>query len=261
MANRPEPLHQMTDAEFEAMFPAGDDEAPRHYLKARRWPNGVVCPRCGNTKVYELKVRPWNWQCHQCANKGYRFSLIAGTVFGSTNKPLRQWFQIVRLMLISKKRINALEIQRQMGFGSYQTSWSMCRKIRAALIDPQERLGGIVEVDDTWVRAVYDNRHGGKRRRGRGRVGLPKIKGREFSNPTCPAEGRTKATQVLSAVADKHAANVLPIIADIKRAGASTLREIADALNARGVSTPHGTRWYPTSVANVLARANTGVQL
>jgi hypothetical protein len=72
-------------------------------------------------------------------------------------------------------------------------------------------------------------------------------------------QARTKAAVVLSAVADRHAANVLPIIAEIQQAGACTLREIADALNARGVSTPRGRRWHPTSVANVLARAERAV--
>src|SRR6476620_4582918 len=55
--------------------------------------------------------------------------------------------------------------------------------------------------------------------------------------------------------ADQHAANVLPIIRQIKRAGATTLREIANALNARGVQTARGGQWYATTVSNVLARA------
>jgi len=48
---------------------------------------------------------------------------------------------------------------------------------------------------------------------------------------------------------------VLPIIREAQRAGASTLREIADVLNARGIATARGGRWYATSVRNVLARA------
>jgi DNA invertase Pin-like site-specific DNA recombinase len=57
------------------------------------------------------------------------------------------------------------------------------------------------------------------------------------------------------AAADDHAANVLPIIRQIKRAGARTLREIADALNARGVQMARGGQWYAMTVRNVLARA------
>jgi Recombinase len=52
-----------------------------------------------------------------------------------------------------------------------------------------------------------------------------------------------------------HAANVLPIIREIRKAGASTLRDIADALNARGIQTARGGQWHATTVSNVLARA------
>ena len=51
----------------------GDDEAPKAYLKARRWPQGVRCPRCGNPAVYDLPSRKWHWQCEKCAPDGYRF--------------------------------------------------------------------------------------------------------------------------------------------------------------------------------------------
>ena len=41
----------------------------------------------------------------------------------------------------------------------------------------------------------------------------------------------------------------------IQRSGATSLREIAEALNARGISAPRGGQWHATSVRNVLARA------
>jgi transposase-like protein len=164
MAKRPKPVHQMTEGEFEDRFPMGDDETPKAYLKARRWPEGVKCPRCGNPAVYELKSRKWHWQCEKCATDGYRFSVIAGTIFENTNKPLRQWFKVVHLMTTSKKGISALQIQRQMGFGSYETAHSMCHKIRAAMIEPQEKLGGIVEVDETYVGGKDTNRHWNKKK-------------------------------------------------------------------------------------------------
>src|SRR5437763_1911779 len=120
MAKRPKAVHQLTAAQFEDMFP--HEEACRAYLIARRWPQGVVCPRCGNPKVYALKSGH-HWQCEQCAEDGYRFSHIAGTVFENTNKPLRDWFRVTHLMLTSKKGMSALQIHRFMGFGSYKTAW------------------------------------------------------------------------------------------------------------------------------------------
>jgi ribosomal protein L37AE/L43A len=153
----------MTAAQFEAMFP--DEENCRTYLIARRWPNGVHCPRCGNDKVYAL-ASGFHWQCEACTKDGYRFSGIAGTIFENTNKPLRQWFKVTHLMLTSKKGVSALQIQRFMGFGSYKTAWGMCHKIRTALVEPETKLGGIVEVDETWIGGKDKNKHWDKRGRG-----------------------------------------------------------------------------------------------
>jgi hypothetical protein len=152
----------MTIAQFEAMFP--DEDACRTYLVARRWPEGVRWPRCGNDKVFAVGTMTLKWQCYQCApDAGYRFSHIAGTIFENTNKPLREWFRVTHSMLTSKKGISALQIQRVMGFGRYGTAHSMCHKIRAALIEPETKLGGIVEVDETFVGGKAKNRHWDKR--------------------------------------------------------------------------------------------------
>jgi transposase-like protein len=157
MAKRPKPVPQMTAAQFDAAFP--DEEACKAYLVARRWPDGVHCPRCGNPKVYDLKTRQWHWQCEQCAADGYRFSHIAGTIFENTNKPLRDWFKVAHLMLASKKGMSAMQIMRYMGFGSYKTAWLMCHKIRTALIENVEKLGGIVEVDESFIGGKDKNKH------------------------------------------------------------------------------------------------------
>jgi DNA invertase Pin-like site-specific DNA recombinase len=69
------------------------------------------------------------------------------------------------------------------------------------------------------------------------------------------AKARKAAVGSLKALADQHAANVLPVIREIRRAGASSLHQIADALNARGITTPRGGQWYASSVRNVLERA------
>jgi DNA invertase Pin-like site-specific DNA recombinase len=67
---------------------------------------------------------------------------------------------------------------------------------------------------------------------------------------------RRNALAAMKANADRQAANVLPIIREIQKTGASTLRDLADALNARGISTARGGKWYATSVRNVLSRVN-----
>jgi DNA invertase Pin-like site-specific DNA recombinase len=81
-----------------------------------------------------------------------------------------------------------------------------------------------------------------------------KARGAQLGNPHIEA-ARDQAVSAIKAEADRAAGNVLPIIAEIRRTGATTLRQIADALNARGVPTPRGAKWYAMSVRNVLARA------
>ena len=56
---RPKPVHQMTEAQFEAAFP--DEEACKAYLVKRRWPNGVYCPRRGAVKVFPVGTMPYKW--------------------------------------------------------------------------------------------------------------------------------------------------------------------------------------------------------
>jgi transposase-like protein len=154
-------IHQMTFADWEKAFP--DERSCQAYLATHRWREGVRCPRCGNTKVYTLAIE-FRWQCHQCAAHGYRFSVIAGTIFENTNKPLRDWFRVIHLMLTSKKGISALQIHRMMGFGSYRTAWYMCHRVRAGLANEDFRkLIGFVEVDETYIGGKDINRHWDKK--------------------------------------------------------------------------------------------------
>jgi transposase-like protein len=151
-------IHQMTIPQWEAAFPT--EEACQSYLVRHRWPSGAVkCPRCGNAKVYALTLA-FHWQCHECGSQGYRFSVIAGTIFENTNKDLRDWFRVIHMMLTAKKGISALQVMRTMGFGSYKTAWYMCHRVRAGLAHEEFRkLMGIVEVDETYVGGDDSNRH------------------------------------------------------------------------------------------------------
>lgn len=67
-------------------------------------------------------------------------------------------------------------------------------------------------------------------------------------------EARIIGHQVIKENADQHAAKVLSVIQTVQRAGAKTLREIAAALNDKGVQTRRGGQWHASSVRNVLER-------
>ena len=91
---------------------------------------------------------------------------------------------------------------------------------------------------------------------GRTKVALAakKAQGKVLGGPKLP-EAREAAQVVIKTNADRYAANVLPIIREAQKAGASTLRQIAEALNARGIPTARGGQWHAQSIANILERA------
>lgn len=143
-------IQQMTLSELEEKF--ATEEACKDYLVAYRWPCGVCCPRCGASEPYELQSRPYHWQCPRCADTGYRFSVLVGTIFENTHISLPKWFQAIHLMLLSKKRVNAHQIFHLLGFGSYRTARQMCQRIRSGMQDKDfQRLMGIVQADEGLI--------------------------------------------------------------------------------------------------------------
>jgi DNA invertase Pin-like site-specific DNA recombinase len=90
--------------------------------------------------------------------------------------------------------------------------------------------------------------------RTRDALAAAKARGVQLGGPTLD-EAREKAMAAVQAIVDRNAAKVLPIIQAIQKSGATSLHQIADALNTRGVSTHSDGRWHAKSVANLLARA------
>jgi DNA invertase Pin-like site-specific DNA recombinase len=82
-----------------------------------------------------------------------------------------------------------------------------------------------------------------------------KARGQSLGNPRL-ADARAIPHAASRAGADAHADTVLPAIREVQDAGAKSLREIAAALNARGIATARGGKWEATTVRNVLRRAS-----
>jgi transposase-like protein len=134
----------------------GTDEKCRKALEQLRWKKGAECPRCKSAAT--PVANRFQYDCDSCH---YQFSVTAGTIFHDSHLSLWKWFIATALLCESKKGMSACQIQRTVGM-SYKTAWYLCHRIRAAMLETAKpKLGGTVEIDETYV--------GGKKRRWRPR--------------------------------------------------------------------------------------------
>ncbi len=131
--------------EFEKRF--ATEEACLDYLFKLRWPEGFRCPRCGHKEAWFMKG-----DLYRCVRCHFRTSVIAGTIFQDTKKPLQLWFHAIWQLITQKYGANALGVQRVLGLGSYHTAWTWLHKLRCAMLRPgRDRLSGIVQVDEIYI--------------------------------------------------------------------------------------------------------------
>jgi len=123
------------------------DEQCRTYLMGLRWPEGFSCPRCAGTKAWAAQRN--RLVCIACR---HQTTVTAGTIFQDSRLPLRSWFRVIWQVTSQKNGASALGVQRVLGFGSYQTAWTVLHKLRRAMVRPgRDKLAGRVEVDETQV--------------------------------------------------------------------------------------------------------------
>src|SRR5438876_2965844 len=143
--------------EIAARFP--DAGSAAEHLESIRWPNGPVCPHCGEAerKAYRLKTKTARrlWKCAACRKQ---FTVTVGTIFEDSHVPLNKWLWAFYLLCASKKGMSAHQLHRMLKV-QYKTAWFMCHRIRYAMDQApfQARLKGTVEADETYI--------GGKPRR------------------------------------------------------------------------------------------------
>ena len=146
----------MTFDEFEKRF--ATEQNCRKYLYELRFPKGYNCPKCGNGKSWEVGE-----SLYECSRCGHQASIISGTIFQDTRKPLRSWFIAIWWMTTQKYGASAKGLQQTLGLKSYQTAWTWLHKIRKAMVIPsREKLSEKVEIDESYI----GGGNSGKRGRG-----------------------------------------------------------------------------------------------
>lgn len=135
-----------TQEQFDNRF--ATEEACRAYLALCRWNGQPVCDKCGHDTVWPIKGRA----TYECAKCGHQTSLTSGTLFHGTRKPLKVWFRAIFEVCVRRNGISSADLQRILGFGSYETAWTWTHKIRRAMVRKnRDKLEGCAQADETLV--------------------------------------------------------------------------------------------------------------
>lgn len=136
-----------------------DADKAREHLESIHWPNGAICPHCGNidpsriTKLEGKSTRPGVYKCNECRAP---FSVTVGTVFERSKIGLNKWVLATHLMAASKKGMSAHQLHRMLGV-TYKTAWFMAHRIREAMKEDNDTSGPLggegktIEADETYI--------------------------------------------------------------------------------------------------------------
>jgi transposase-like protein len=142
----------------EAVVYFSDSTNCREYLVARRWPDGVICPRCGSTDI--LFLEKYNrWHC-RAKHAAPQFTLKTGTIFEDSPLGLDKWLAAMWQVVNSRNGISSCETARAIGI-TQKSAWFMDHRIRFALHQGtfDKMLSGEVEADETFIGQKARNMH------------------------------------------------------------------------------------------------------
>ncbi len=155
----------------------GDPDVCLSFVAGLRWPDGPVCPACGAAEPSFLSTRRL-WKCRGCQKQ---FSVKVGTIFEDSPIGLDKWLPALWMVGNCKNGVSSYEVARALGV-TQKTAWFMAHRIRLAMQTGSFRkLGGEVEVDETFIGGSARFMHKTKRARvvkgGRGMVGKVAVMG------------------------------------------------------------------------------------
>ena len=160
--------------ELMEMFP--NETAAKEWFESRRWPHGLVCPRCSSTAVSAIASgKPMPWRCRSCRR---HFSVRTGTVMEESKIPLRKWAIAIYLWSVSLKGVSSMKLHRDLKI-TQKSAWFLGHRLREAFSNPDRLFDGPVEIDETFMGGKRKNMTKSKRKtlRGRGAVGKTTVAG------------------------------------------------------------------------------------
>lgn len=183
-----------------------DEQKCIDYLEKRRWPEGVKSPFDPKSKVYRLKDGKF-----KCKRTGKRFSVTTGTIFESTNLKLQQWFIALYLFSSHKRGLSSHQLASDLDV-TQETAWFMLQRLRDAFEHPifNQKLEGLVQVDETFVGGKNKNRHHDKK--------VEHSQGRAFKDKT-PVWGAISGNGIVRTIAipDVKQVTIKPLVYKVIR--------------------------------------------
>lgn len=134
---------------LEAVTYFADEEVALAFLANIRWPSGEQgCPKCGSEREHGYLKSRRVWKCRDC---GKQFSIKVGTIFEDSPISLSKWLPAMWMLANCKNGISSYELARALGV-TQKTAWFMLHRIRLALQSGNfDKMGGDVEVDETYI--------------------------------------------------------------------------------------------------------------
>jgi transposase-like protein len=148
----------------QAMKHSSDEQVCIDAVAKLRWPNGPVCPKCGNGEHYYLATQK-RWKCKACSKQ---FSVKVGTIFEDSPIGLDKWLIALWLLVNCKNGVSSYEVGRDLGI-TQKSAWFVLHRLRLALQSGNvSKMGGNgkqIEVDETFIGGAARFMHPERRKR------------------------------------------------------------------------------------------------